>query len=397
MDSVNVFEGKTLKPPRKTRSLMLVLILASILPGAGHLLLGRKTAGFWLLGGFVFGQILASVAHLLGAGPLYWLGLRAVILIYLFGVVDSALLQAEIRDRRDGDGEVRPRMAAFGNLLLYGQGYWRLDEKGWAAVAIAFGGLFHGFIGSIHMVLQAVMELAMCGLAFHAHRMATEAAMPRDDKSLDFTPRQRVADSTPGWLMPVLTAFCVFQIGFLGLVAYVGTSLSSAMEVDQSRSLAVEPYYQNKDYGVQIEMNAPGWSFLQAAEDEFVSARHVSEKSSMRLILRPRVFGYPRSESYAQILMGEAMVAGNMIEEQISEPATVAGLEGWRVRGISHYGGQRKNFELRTAGRGWHQYSLWFEWDQNHSDFGESELAHVVSGLHLANSTEVPIEASAAR
>ena len=392
-----MFDGKTLKAPRKTRSLMLVLILASILPGAGHLLLGRKAAGFWLLGGFAFGQILAGVAHLLGAAPLYWLGLRAVILIYLFGVVDSALLQAEIRDRREGTGEVRPRMAAFGNLLLYGQGYWRLDEKGWALVAAAFGGLFHGFIGGIHFALRTVMELAMLGLAIHAHRMATTATMPRDNKSLDFTPRQRVADSTPSWLIPTLAAFCVFQIGFLGLVAYVGTSLSSAMEVDQSRSLAVEPYYQNKDYGVEVEMNSPGWSFLQAAEDEFVSARHVAEKSSMRLVLRPRVFGYPRSESYAQILMGEAMMAGCVIEEHISEPATVAGLEGWRVRGISHYGGQRRNFELRTAGRGWHQYFLWFEWDQGHSEFGEVELAHVVSGLHLANSTEVQIEGAAAR
>jgi hypothetical protein len=376
---------------------MVVLILASILPGAGHLSLGRKREGLWLLGAFVFGQIVGGVAHFWEFQALSWLAIRALILIYLYGVVDSALLQVEITDRRDEEIDVRPRNAAFGNLVLYGFGYYRLDEKGWAIVAMAFGALLHGLVGSIHILLRILTEIAVIGLAFHGYRLAAEEALPRDNKSLDFQPRRRVADSTPGWLIPTLAAFCVVQIGLFSFVHYVGTGLDSAMEVNQRKSLSVEPYYRNNDYGVQVEMNAPGWSFVSAAEDEFVRARHVSEKSSMRLVLRPRLWGFPDSQSYAQLLLGEEMMNGNMFEEHISELVTVEGLEGWRITGLDHGRREARKFELRTAGRGWYQYFLWFEWDENNARFGESELAHVMSSLHLADSYEGPLEAESAR
>jgi len=397
LDSVKLFDDNVLKPRKKTRSLIVVLILASILPGAGHLSLGRKPQGLWLLGAFFFGQIAAAAAHFLGVGALSWLSMRALVLIYLYGVVDAALLQVEIGDRRGDRSDVRPRNAAFGNLVLYGLGYWQLDQKAWAWVAIAFGTLLHGLVGETHIFLRILTEIGVAGLALHGYKMAADEALPRDTKSLDFEPRRRRADSTPSWLIPALGVFCVVQLALFGFVHYVGSGINSAMEVNQRQSLRVEPYYRNSDYGVQLELNAPGWSFTTAPDDEFVRARHMSEHSAMRLILRPRLWGFPDSQSYAQILMGEAMMSGSMLEERVSGPATIAGLDGWRISGISHGAGETRRFELRTAGRGWYQFFLWFEWDERNDDFGESELAHVMSSLHLANSSEFPVEGSTAR
>lgn len=396
MKSMNMFDGNELQKPRETRPLWLVLMLASLLPGLGHFLLGRSREGAALLLSFIAAQIAAGVALGLEISILDWAGIRAITLIYLFGVVDAALLCAELRDRREGP-DPRPRVTGFGNLLFYGVGYWQTDRRGIAVVAMAFGVVVHILGGSIHLLVQLVTELGVLALAYHGYQVGLEDANLHNRSTDELGQRRRVADTTPGWLMPTLMGFCVVQIALVAFASIASSGLVAAMEVDQSKSLVVQPYYRNSEYGVELEMNAPGWSFTDTLPHEFVSARHVSEGSAMRLLMRPRFLGFPDSQTYAYLVLGESIENGYSLYESSSGPTRLGGARGWRLRAAGQRKGRPLEVEILTVGKGFRQYILWFEWDPRNAEFGQGELNHLLAGLELEGRSWSTQETESAR
>ena len=151
MDSLKLFDDKPLEaptapPPRRSRPrrpLWQVLLLSALLPGLGHILLGKVREGVAILLASLATQGLASLAFAMGWTPLSWIGFRAGGALYLFAVGDAALLLFERADGRHRLYPESPRRVAFWNLVGYGTGYEILGERKWALGVGAGALVFH--------------------------------------------------------------------------------------------------------------------------------------------------------------------------------------------------------------------------------------------------------------
>lgn len=285
MDSLNVFQRKQLASTVPSRPLWMVLALSVILPGLGHLVLGKKRMGLGLILAslLLFGAV--SGAGVIGVGHLVWLILRLSVVVFLFAVTDAALASVEQRDGRESDGLAR--QAGFLNLVAYGVGYWQLGSTMGAWVGGVGGALLHLGVGWLGTLPAVLAEILVAGLGYHAYVLA------QSRQRRPFTPGGSRGDTTPTWLVPALAA----HAGAVALLLVGGQALTSLFlsgrTVNQDRAIVVEPYYRNPQYGISLEMNAPGWSFGPPAPNEFLVARHVAEDTSLR-----QVDGTPRSSRF---------------------------------------------------------------------------------------------------
>jgi len=387
MDSLNVFEKKQLPPQGPRRSPLLTAFIGHLLPGIGHVYVGKTRFGFLLLaanvglGGIAAGLLETEQYHL------WWVFLRAATLTYLFSVLDAAFLATELPDGRVNPRTTRPRVAALLNLTTYGVGYWLLDRRPFAAVAWAFGILAHLWAGSLHIGFLLGAEAVLALSAWHAWKCARDDNAPRRRPGLGERV-EIVRDTTPGWVMPTLGTFAVLSLLFTAVAASGYRIVMESLEVDQSTALAVEPYYRNSAYGVSLEMNAPGWNFRDAAPNEFVTASHVAEDVSARLSVFPRVPLFLKSERVAREVIDKSLLFGYALTPTEGEPVKLGKLNGYQLMAQGTYAGQepREVFVLAVE-KGFQSYVLWFEWEPGHAGFAQTELAYLLGTLTIADQT----------
>jgi hypothetical protein len=375
VDSLNMFQKKKLAELRPTRPLWLMLALSVILPGLGHVVLGKTRMGLGLiLASLLLGAALFG-AGLIGQGHLVWLMLRLSVVVFLFAVTDAALASIERRDGREADG--LPRQMGFLNLVAYGLGYWQLGATTTAIVAGILGALLHlgaGWLGTLPAVLG---EVLVAGLGYHAYVLA------QGRQRHPFTPGTVRPDTTPSWLVPGLA----LHAGAVVLMVVGGQALTSlflaGQTVDQDRAVVVEPFYRNPSYGLSLEMNAPGWSFGHPAPNEFLVARHVAEDASIRVTTHSRIPKLQSSEQFAWQAVDEARRRGYVLQVTGAEAVQLDGVAGYRLYAEGRRGPQARRVVVLTAGRGWRQFTFWFEWAPDHDAFGREELDYMVHNLGL--------------
>ena len=383
MNSVKLFSENELPRHRTARPLWLVAGLASILPGGGHFALGKTQEGLRLLVAATTLGLAGSAAAYLDREHLTWLLLRAGLVVYLYSVVDACLRNYELADGREARAP-RPRAVALLNLLGYGLGYWQLDLRLFAAVAVAGGVALHGWLASQHLLLRVLMELGLLAAAWHAHREATLRQPRRAPAGVAERTHRR--DSRPEWLLHALAGFALLHFGLLAFALHATQQLEAALRVDQTHALAVEPYYRNTDYGVQVELNAPGWTFSTVAPDEFLRARHISRDAEFSLRSGPRFLGLPSPALQAQAALAELQLSGFALGPVLEEPAHLAGLKGVRLSADGVRGNRRRKVEILAAGKGWRNYVLSYEWGSDNAKFGAAELEYLLTKLDLTGS-----------
>lgn len=384
MESLELLEKKELRSFRVVHAPWAVGLGALLLPGLGHLLLGKTRMGTVLLAAALGGTGLAAAAVVLRLPHVPWLALRIAFLAYLFGLADSTLSCLEMVDGRYRNHPTPARRVAFLNLLGYGAGYWRLGEVKLALAAWALLGPLHLGLGLWGWGAAAMAEILVAAAALHGLRTAEDRSLPRYARA--FGERHPVArDTTPVWLSPAFYAHATLL--FAVMLASLGMAHAwvDASRVDRSVAVRVEPYYRNGLYDLSLEFNAPGWAFTRQEDDDFVVARHVAENTSARLSLRPRIPWLDSDEEAIAAELERARRAGYRLSLESVSVANLGSLEGLRAHARGTEEGRARNVVLFTAGHGWRRYVLWFEWSPRHQDFAQAELTFLLEKLHLGS------------
>lgn len=424
MESRKLFSDRTVRRRKPRRALPRIFAISAVAPGIGHLLVGKRRLGIGLLAGILVASSSAPVAAFFGWEHLGWLLARGAVLTALFATVDATLLGAEENDRRGWDGHDRPRLSAYLDLLTYGGGTWRRGERALAGLALGGGLFLHGLLASRNLPLLLLSELLLLGWGWLSWQRSREAVeLSRVHVSTDFDelgredteendeedgepdprPARRrrtpppTVDRTPAWLQPALGGFCVLvflsAVGSHALVQNVQESL----RIERDRAVAMEPFYRNPDYGIALEMNAPGWSFVDPADNEFVVARHVSQDATLRLKVQPRIPLVSGDRAAAIAAVAEAAMEGMRLEVLDERPVEVGGRSGHYLRARGQRGTDPLTLELWTTGRGWREYVLWFERDPSHEAFARAEVDFLLDHLSIENGRPELLQPSTAR
>lgn len=380
MESRDLFERPS-RAVRPRKPISLIAAASALLPGSGHLLLGSGRMGAWLLA-LVVGCPSLAVA-LRGVLPedfasLAWLVGRVGIWSALFAVVDAPLRAREPRWAARRPFQVPPRSAAFLNLVGFGLGHWRMDEKPAAGVAFAAGVIGHvGLLLWLPASLVFLAEVVPLGLALWGWRLALVIGRRRDGEA-------RPAARLPSWLVPAQAVVMALILAG-GLFAWIvhGHWLE-ARTVDASRAVAMEPYYRNPTYGLDLEMRAPGWSFREPLPGDFVDARHAAERCRLRVTLSPRLPGRDGSDvvrsRVLEVLARDGLVPVDMVLSTID----VGGTAVHRARGVARNPDDAvREFVTVSYPHGLRRYLLQMDWAPAHAEFGAAEWDFVLNGLTI--------------
>jgi len=397
MRSRDIFEqpSRAVKP---RKPIGLVAVLSLILPGSGHLLLGRSRLGAGLMVAALL-AIPASVAARTFApesvAPLAWLIGRLGLLAALFAVIDAPLVAREPRWRPVADHAMPPRQAAALNFAFYGVGHWKLDER-----PGAWAGFLVGLPAHLALILflpfgwTILAELVPLAFGAWAYHQATEIGSQR--RALDFEavdedsgPKRTVRPvaSLPGWIAPMQAAFAGVLIAS-GVVLWLAhTSWLSNRSIDRSLAVVQEPFYRNPAYGLQLEMRAPGWTFRQDDPALFLEAIHIGQKSRLRFQLAPRIPGFDDTAS-AETLFREALLQSGLAVRSVSAETDDDGiLPAVRFYGTAMRGSLGREVTGVIFERGFRRYLLTMEWGPDHAEFGVGEWDHLLSHLQVEDLT----------
>ncbi len=381
VDSVNLFESKQIRRPVRVTSLWLIMLTSLILPGLGHWLLGRGRLGLCLMLSLIPLQAGALAAGYFQLPHLVWLATRLIAIVFCYAVIDASLTRCEIADRRP-QADPSARFVAFLNLCFYGAGYWMIDLKVPAIAVILLALPLHGWIAGNNLLLTILVEVVVALWAVHGMYEANRRGQTGPTRKLQFA-TSKPADTTPSWLIPGLTAHTGLMVGLVLATLGLGTVVMETMQVDQSTAVSVEPYYKNPAYGVNVEMNAPGWTFRTAADNELVVAQHLSEDSIMRLSMQPRLPGIMSNEDFAFAALAEASARGYNVTPHKSETRSISSLEGQHLTASAIYRNEVREINVITAGKGMRQYVLWFEWGIDHERFARREMEYLLTRMEV--------------
>jgi len=380
VDSLNIFEDKPLEapppPPRRRRlrrPLWQILVAAGLVPGAGHLLLGKVQEGVAILLTTVVSQILATVAMAMGWTALSWVALRAGSAAYLYGVADAALLLYEMADGRADQGPPPPRRAAFWNLIGYGAGYELLEERTLALALGTTAALFHLGLSFVWAWAVVVGELLLLATASHAWWMATSQRRPRPD----------LKDTTPAWLRRSLVVSAVATLLLALASQWVALAWHDALQPERDEAVAMAPFYDNPHYGIHLEMPSPGWDFLSPSGDELFCATHLTENAALILKVAPRTLLDWDDQSWMDALLKDAAKKGWQLQVESSGPARLGSLAGWSVRAKGSYRGTPRTLHVVTATRGLQHITLWYEWAPMPDSFASTEMDQILASIEL--------------
>ena len=390
MRSHDIFErsSRAVKP---RKPLPLVAAASLILPGSGHLLLGRSRQGFGLLAATVVAAIGALAARTFApdvVAPAAWLIGRLGVLAAVFAVVDAPLLAREPRWKRTERFAIPPRQAAAWNYAFYGVGHAKMDEKAAAWTAILLGGAAHVallFVLPSHLVVLA--ELVPLALAAWGFRHATVLGSQRRavfDEPDDDVPGLKTAPIAvlPGW-MPLVQGVAVAVLIATGIAAWSAHGAwLDARSVDREQALAHEPFYRNPAYGLQLEMRAPGWTFRQDDPALFLEAVHIGEKSRMEVRLLPRLPGGDRAQNARKAFIDALFASG--LEVTTADASIESGpLSTVRLAATGTRNGQAREVAGIAYDHRFERFLLHMEWDRDHADFSVAEWDFVLNGLTI--------------
>jgi hypothetical protein len=383
MESINLFEQKKIRVEKRSRPLWLILAISAILPGLGHFLLGKKHVGIGILSASVLATVLGSYAQSHSVAYVLWIALRAGFALGLFAVIDASLLCVELADGRHKDYPVRPRLAAFMSLVTYGGGFWLMELKGLAATALVAGVLLHLLLAPLHWTLAVIAELALAAFAVQTYRMALARRAPKPSRRLVEQVATRAPDTTPAWMIPGFVISTAVTVVALLTTLLVARALDKATDVRQQGAVAMEPYYRNPNYGLSMELKSPGWKFDEPAPDEFVTARHVGEDAAARLAVRPRLPLLGNSRHQAEAVLRQAREGGYQLRVEGGTPCQMGTLNGYELRARGTHLGKMRNVRIVSAGSGWREYVLWFEWGDKQQEFAQHELDYVLRHVQV--------------
>ena len=398
MRSTDLFErpSRAVKP---RKPIGLVAILSLILPGTGHVLLGRAGLGLALLTFAVLAvpaSILARSVLPETAAPLAWLVGRLGVLAALFSVLDAPARAREPKWSPVARNAIPPRHAAAWNAAFYGVGLWKLDERASAWIAILFGGAAHvGLVLWLPANLTLLAELVPLGAAFWGYRLAEEIGAQRgrvlaDDDDPTDEPKRRPLAPLPGWVVPT-QAFVVTLLVVSGVVVWIShAQWLSARAVDRGQAVAQEPFYRNPAYGLELEMGSPGWTFREDDPALFLDAVHIGHKSRFQVRLQPRIPGRD-GPAIARSALREALEENGLAVLSL-HAESVDGEAMVRLYGRAVRGSQAREVAGLCAVQGFRRYLIHMEWDPDHADFGSAEWNRVVAGLRIED-RDLPTEA----
>lgn len=388
MRSQEIFE-RPARAARPRRPVGPIAVLSLILPGSGHVLLGRVRTGFTLLGVALLTVPAAVVVRGLlpeVVAPLAWGLGRLGILAALFAMIDAPLLARQARSADAGRTTLPPREAAGWNAAFYGAGFLKLDERANGWLAVVFGGLAHvGLVLWLPPTLTVLAELVPLALALGGYRLAEEIAGRRDrvlaeDDSLGL---RRPVAPLPAWLPPAQA----FMVGLVTLTA-VGTWIAHAAwldtrTVDRREAIAQEPFYRNPTYGLQLEMRTPGWTFRQDDPSLFVDAIHIGARSRLQVRLMPRIPGRD-GLALAEAAFTESLAASGLSVRSVTAEAFDRGsVRAIRLRGQAVRDGRARDVAGLCTEQGFRRYLLHMEWDADDAGFGVAEWDFVLNGLTI--------------
>jgi hypothetical protein len=380
MESRDLFERPS-RAVRPRKPIAVITAASVLLPGTGHLLLGSGRTAAWLLGLVVLCPPLALALR--GAlpedfAPLAWLVGRVGVWSALFAVLDAPLRAREPRWAARRSFQVPPRSAAFLNLVGFGLGHWRMDEKPAAGVAFVAGAIAHvGLLLWLPDAFVFLAEIVPLALALWGWRLAVAIGRRRDDEV-------RPAALLPSWLVPAQAVVATLIVAG-GLFAWIvhGHWLE-ARAVDASRAVAMEPYYRNPAYGLDLEMRAPGWSFRDPAPDCFVEARHAAERCRLRVTLSPRLPGRD-GDGVVRSRVHEVLARDGLVPvETALTTVDVGGTPVHRAHGVARdVDGDEREFVAVSYPHGFRRYLLQMDWSPAHAEFGAAEWDFVLNGLNI--------------
>jgi hypothetical protein len=348
--------------------------VSGLLPGAGHVLLGKVREGAWILLALAVAPLVAVAAFFLGAVPLCWVALRTAALVGAYGVADAALGLLEEADGRHRLHRVPPRRVALLNLLTGGLGYEALGERRWALSAGPLALVLQLGLAWVWPPALLAAEVLLAAAALHgwwwAHGRARRPATPP-------------VDSTPRRLRPALAAATALALaGALGL-QLVAVAYDAARHPRRDGVVALEPFYENPHYDLRLEMPSPGWSFQPTGGDVLVAATHLAEDASLRLRLRPRLPGGPGGEALARRAVEEARAAGWDLRVATAGPARLGALPAWALTAEGFHRGRARRVRVVAAADGLRAWILWSQWTPTADRFASGEVEALCAALDL--------------
>ncbi len=382
MDSLNLFSDKPLEAKkigaaprrRRQRPIWQILLASALVPGAGHMLLGKVREGVAILLLCVLTQIMASLGFALGWVAISWIGFRTGGALYLFAVADAALLRYEKADGRSAQYPESPRRVAFWNFVGYGAGYEILGMRAWALGAGGAGFLTHFALAILWPQLAIVGEVILVSSAIHAYFQAYA-----DKRQLSRLPD----DTTPHWLRRSLLITCVLTLAIAVASQWVALQWRDSMHLQRQGAVAIEPFYDNPHYGLHLEMPSPGWEFLQPSGDELFSAAHLTENAMMSLRIAPRTPFTWDNQLWAQKVLNDARNEGWKLHLTQSEPSQLGTLPAWSLSAEGTWRGGKRVVRIITAARGLQHITLWYEWSPSKSSLASTEVGQILASMHL--------------
>ena len=365
------------KAVRPRRPVALMALLSCFLPGSGHVLLGETRLGLVLFGVSVLALPVSVLTRNVlppVVADLAWLVGRVGVLTALFALIDAPLRAREPSWSRSERARLQPRFAAYLDAVGYGVGHWRMHEKPAAWIAFVVGGALHvGLVLFLPVGLTLLAETVPLLLAWWAYRSARSVGGRRGDES-------RPLAWIPAWIVPVQATFAsIIVIG--SVVVWIGHyHWLAARTVDRSAAVALEPYYRNPEYGVQLEMRAPGWSFREIRPDQFFDARHPAELTRLEFALVPRVPGRDGVES-AETSMASSLERSGASIHEVS--TSIVSEDAVQVRGTFLRGDRPFEFAGLCVDRGFRRYLLRMEWESEHAEFAWAEWDFALNGLTI--------------
>ena len=382
MDSLNIFDDKPLKAPppppahrrKAPRPLWQILLASGLIPGAGHLLLGKVREGVAIFLATAFSQVLATLGLAMGWAAFSWVAFRAGGALYLYAVGDSALLLYEITDGRRQLYPEPPRRVAFWNLIGYGAGYAMLGERTWAIAAGSLAALFH--LGLSFLWTKAVVggEILLLASAVHAWWLA-QAQMRRRNPMPQ--------NSTPLWLRRSLLVTAALTLLMILANQWVALAWRDALHLRRENAVSVAPFYDNPDYELHLEMASPGWAFLTPTGNELFHATHLTENAVLSLRVDPRTPWNWSDPIWMNEVLKKAQEEGWSLEVDSSAPANLGTLPGWSISARGSFKGQERTLKVVTAVRGLQHITLWYQWAPLPDTFAGDEVDQILAGLQL--------------
>ena len=321
---------------RKNPSLAFALSL--LLPGAGLIYCGKKSAGVTTM--LFFAGAIAGAVFIPPQNMFWGVMLRMIIVLYAYAFLDSFYTA---REHNAGMAPYiignNPRIAATLNLLTNGFGYFYLGERKKGLICFFALRIFSASAkrtpGDPGKVMGVIAEVVFALLAIDAYRLARKQ-MREAFPATDLDP---FVDAGGLSAVPVaLAAFFVFN--YVALVT-LGLSMPSFKTIDQGaatvKTTEQGTTYANSKYGVALAI-PPEWVVDTKKPQEFLSAKKFAGGCNVQVLADPRL-PVTSAHSFSESLRKQLAIRAPNARWLSEKPVSIGGLSGREVSFMSNYSG----------------------------------------------------------